>query len=61
MRSRVEARTKNLPGDSLWINQSAFDEFKGRFEEMKEDEDFVSVNTAIEQGGQPDAFGAGYI
>jgi predicted kinase len=59
MRSRVAARTKSLPEDSLWINQSAFDKFKDRFEQMNEDEDFVQVNTAIEQGAQPDAFGAG--
>jgi predicted kinase len=59
MRSRVAARTKDLPGDSLWINQAAFDEFKDRFQQMEEDEDFLLVDNAIEQGAQSDAFGAG--
>ena len=48
MRARVAARTTNLPDDSLWINEAAFDELKGRFEELDEDEAFISVDTSIE-------------
>ena len=51
MRQRVATRTADLPSDSLWINQAAFDEFKNRFEPLTEDEDCITVNTTIEQGG----------
>jgi len=44
MERRVSRRTKDVPCDSLWINQAAVDEFKTRFEPLGSDEDHVEID-----------------
>ena len=55
MRQRVLKRTQEVPADSLWINEAAFDLFKGRFEPLGNDEDSVLVDGSIELVNGPDA------
>lgn len=43
-RERVANRTQHVPGDSLWINDAAFDLFKERLEPLQEDETCVDVD-----------------
>jgi hypothetical protein len=44
LRSRVERRSGHVPPDSLWINQAAFEQFKGRFEPLCDDEARIEVD-----------------
>lgn len=46
LRSRVARRSADLPPDSLWINQAAFEEFKARFEPLGDDEPRIQVDGA---------------
>ncbi len=45
MRHRVLNRTEELPADALWIDEAAFDLFKGRFEPLGEDEEHIRIET----------------
>ena len=55
MRRRVARRSEEVSQDSLWINDAAFNEFKGRFEDLEDDEEHVVIDGTIEQGGAVDA------
>ena len=45
MRQRVAIRSSNLPGDSLWIDDHAFELFRQRYEALGEDETHVVIQT----------------
>jgi len=46
MRARTLERSANLPVDSLWIDEPAFDKLKAKFEPMQDDEDFDEIDGA---------------
>ncbi len=46
MRARVKARSEDVPDDSLWINEAAFDLFRTRFEPLADDEERIEVDGA---------------
>lgn len=55
MRRRVAARSRDVPEDSLWIDDAAFELFKARFESLDEDESFIDIDGAVEPPGIPRA------
>ena len=44
MRARTARRNRDVPGDSLWINEQAFDEFRNRFQSLGQDEEHQVVD-----------------
>jgi hypothetical protein len=44
LRRRVLERTRNVPVDSLWINEEAFDLFKTQFEPVADDEEAIVID-----------------
>jgi len=44
MARRVSERTRDLPVDSLWINQLAFESFKSRLEPLGPDEEHIEID-----------------
>jgi predicted kinase len=44
MRERVLKRSEDVPGDSLWIDDAAFEMLRGRFEPLESDEARVEVD-----------------
>ena len=47
MRKRVAKRSNNLPTDSLWIDENAFELFKQRYEALGEDENYIVIETDV--------------
>lgn len=45
MRERVATRNSNLPADSLWIDEHAFEAFKQRYEALGADEPHMLIRT----------------
>ena len=45
MRNRVAKRNSNLPSDSLWIDENAFELFKQSYEALGEDENYIVIET----------------
>ncbi|MEM1331564.1 MAG: ATP-binding protein [Planctomycetota bacterium] len=43
MRERVTRRSQDVPADSLWIDEAAFDSFKRRFEPLGVDEERIEI------------------
>ncbi len=44
LRRRVLERTRDVPVDSLWINEEAFDLFKTQFEPVADDEEAIVID-----------------
>ncbi len=47
MRKRVVKRNNNLPNDSLWIDENAFELFKKTYEALGEDENYIVIETDV--------------
>ena len=45
MRKRVANRSSNLPSDSLWIDENAFELFKQSYEALGDDENYIVIET----------------
>ncbi len=45
MRKRVAKRSNNLPNDSLWIDENAFELFKKSYEALGDDENYIVIET----------------
>ncbi|WP_414624103.1 AAA family ATPase [Calothrix sp. CCY 0018] len=47
MRKRVAIRNNNLPSDSLWIDENAFELFKQSYEALGDDENYIIIETDV--------------
>ena len=47
MRNRVAKRSNNLPSDSLWIDENAFEVFKQSYQALGEDETYIVIKTDV--------------
>ncbi len=45
MQNRVAKRSSNLPNDSLWINENAFELFKQSYEALGDNENYILIQT----------------
>ena len=44
---RTLARSRSLPDHALWIDRSAFEKLKSKFEPMEDDEEFIPVDGTL--------------
>jgi predicted kinase len=48
---RVSRRSRDVPPDSLWMNEAAMEQFRDRFEPLGPDEDRVEVDGSERMAG----------
>ena len=47
MQKRVAKRSNDLPNDSLWIDENAFELLKQRYEALGEEENYIVIKTDV--------------